>query len=63
MTQPRLIPLTDQERMAAMKEWLEKHGKHSLYCCWVHEGGYYDKSLGCTCGLKELRGAQDDQRA
>jgi predicted esterase YcpF (UPF0227 family) len=52
MTQPHLMPPTKDEHIQALKEALEKYGKHSLYCCWVYEGGYYDKTLGCTCGLK-----------
>ena len=32
---------------------LEKFVKHSLYCCWVRPEGYYDRSLGCTCGLED----------
>ena len=52
MTQPHLIPPTKDEQIQALKDALEKYGKHSVFCCWVYEGGYYDKKLGCTCGLK-----------
>jgi len=52
-SQPHLIPPTKDEQIATLKDKLAKHGKHSLYCCWVYEGGYYDKRLGCTCGLEE----------
>lgn len=53
MTQPHLIPPTKDEQIAELKGKLAKHGKHSLYCCWVYEGGYYDRSLKCTCGLEK----------
>lgn len=52
-SQPHLIPLTKDEQIQALKDKLAKHGKHTLFCCWVYEGGYYNKELICTCGLKE----------
>ena len=55
MTQPHLIPPTKDEQIQALKDALEKYGKHSLFCCWVYEGGYYDKKLGCTCGLEDTK--------
>ena len=27
--------------------------KHSLYCRWVREGGFYDNQSKCTCGRDE----------
>ena len=54
--QTYLIPPTEQEQIQELKDALAKHGKHSIYCCWVRDGGYYDRSLGCTCGLKERIG-------
>jgi hypothetical protein len=47
------IALSDKEKILLLRETLEKLGKHSLYCGWVHDGGYYDRKLGCTCGLQE----------
>jgi predicted esterase YcpF (UPF0227 family) len=60
MTQPHLIPPTKDEQIAALKDKLKKYGKHSLFCCWVYEGGYYDKTLGCTCGLKGVYDGNED---
>ena len=54
MTQPRLIPPTESEQIVVLKDALKKRGRHSIYCCWVRDGGYYDRSLGCTCGLSDV---------
>ena len=53
MPQPHLIPPTESEQIATLKDALKKHSSHSLYCCWVRDGGYYDRRLGCTCGLSD----------
>ena len=58
MSQLVLIEETDTEKIERLEGALEKHGRHSLYCCWVRKGGYYDKTLGCTCGLKEALSGQ-----
>ncbi len=51
--QPQLFPLSDSEKIGSLSAALKKHGKHSLYCCWVHELGRYDMELICTCGLND----------
>lgn len=51
--QPLLIEYTKDEIIEKLREALEKRGEHSLYCCWVKDGGYYDRKLGCTCGLQD----------
>ncbi|MCK5548586.1 MAG: hypothetical protein KAI64_06200 [Thermoplasmata archaeon] len=62
MAQIPLFDKTDEEKIASLYAALEKHGRHSLFCCWVRDPGYYDKSLGCTCGLGEFinENAQSD---
>lgn len=62
MSQPHLIPPTESEQVSALKAALVKRGRHSIYCCWIRESGYYDRALGCTCGLsdalkEEIKGA------
>lgn len=35
-------------------ERAQKFTEHTMYCQWVRDRGYYDRSLPCTCGLDEL---------
>lgn len=58
--QELLIPFTNEEMIAKLREALKKYGRHTLYCCWVREGGYYDRTLGCTCGLAEAYVGKDE---
>ena len=55
--QPHLPGMLTQDYVVkALVKALEKNGKHSLYCQWVSDavtGGYYDRTLPCTCGLDE----------
>ena len=58
--QPELFPMSDRELIAHLRKVLKERGKHSLYCCW--NGQYYDKSLGCTCGISEALEATERNR-
>ena len=60
MTQPELFPKTEKERIRELEEALRKLGRHSLYCGWNSAGGYYDRRLGCTCGLSEAINEDND---
>jgi hypothetical protein len=48
-----------RKKKPTLLEQAERLSKHTIFCCWVHRWGYYDKTLGCTCGrdafLRELK--------
>ena len=50
-----LFQMSKSEKITQLEEALTKYGKHTLYCCWIRDGGYYDKSLVCTCGLDKAK--------
>lgn len=59
MTQLVLIEETREERIGKLDAILRKLGRHSVYCGWNSDGGYYDRRLGCTCGLSEALGEEE----
>lgn len=61
MEQLVLIEETKEERIGRLEKTLRKLGRHSLYCGWNYDGGYYDRRLGCTCGLSEALGEEEDR--
>ena len=61
VTQLVLIEETKEERIGKLEKALRKLGRHSVYCGWNSDGGYYDRRLGCTCGLSEALGEEEDR--
>jgi len=56
-----LIEETLEEEIEKINALLRKLGHHSVYCGWNSDGGYYDPRLGCTCGLSEALGEEEDR--
>ena len=40
-------------RIEELEKWVNKHGRHSMYCRWK-DGRYY-QDADCTCGLDALK--------
>lgn len=58
--QPELFEKSLEDRIRELEKALRKRGRHSIYCGWNYDGGYYDPRLGCTCGLSEALGEEED---